>query len=130
MLFGRGKPPEGSAALGQWGEHHVGRLLKRQGWRFVARNVSCRGGEIDLVMADPEGVVVFLEVKTRRREEFQPAETVVTYAKKRRMRCATRYFLSRHDVGDCACRYDVVIVIAKDASRPEIRHYRGAFSFA
>lgn len=128
MLFGRGKPPEGAAALGQWGERYVGRLLKRQGWRFIARNVSCRGGEIDLVMADPEGVVVFLEVKTRRSEDFQPTEAVVTYAKKQRMRSATRFFLSCHDVGDRACRFDVVIVIARDRSRPEMRHYRGAFS--
>jgi putative endonuclease len=130
MLLGRARAPRGSAALGVWGERFVRRQLKRQGWRFVARNVSCRGGEIDLIMVNPEGILVFLEVKTRRREDFQPTETVVTFAKQRRMRSATRYFLSRHDLGDRACRFDVVIVVAGDRGRPDMRHYPAAFSFS
>jgi len=130
MLFGSRKPPEGAAALGPWGERYVERRLKRRGWRSLARNVSCRGGEIDLIMVDPGGTLVFLEVKTRRRENFQPTETVVTFAKMQRMRCATRYFLSRHDIGNRGCRFDVVIVIAGEKGRPGVRHYEAAFTFS
>jgi putative endonuclease len=127
-MFGRGKIPVDQAELGRWGERYTQRFLQRQGWRFVARNITCRGGEIDLIMSDPEGALVFVEVKTRGQEDFQPAESAINFPKKQRMRCAARFFLASHDVGERPCRFDVVIVIASPENPVEVRHYPGAFS--
>ena len=65
--------------LGDWGERHCEKFLKKQGYMFVARNFSCKSGEIDLVMFSDEGVVVFVEVKTRQSEEFAPAQAAVGF---------------------------------------------------
>src|SRR5690349_3164602 len=39
--------------------------LQRRRLELVARNVACRGGEIDLVMREVDGVLVFVEVRAR-----------------------------------------------------------------
>ncbi len=45
-------------------------FLQRQRLRFVARNVLCRGGEIDLVMRDRDGALVFVEVRARAQQQL------------------------------------------------------------
>ena len=54
-----------SRALGAQGEAWAAAHLVRRGYRIVARNVRAGGVEIDLVAARP-GLIVFVEVKTRR----------------------------------------------------------------
>lgn len=116
------------AKLGQWGENCAERLLRGKGLRVLARNVSCKTGELDLVMVDSDGTLVFVEVKTRADEGFAPAEAAITSAKKRRMIRAARYFLTSHDLRDRLYRFDVVAIILGHSGRPEIRHYENAFA--
>jgi putative endonuclease len=113
--------------LGQWGERQAEKALVRKGFETLDQNVRCRLGEIDLVMVDPDGVMVFVEVKTRLREDFQPVETVITRTKKGRMWNAIRTFEAAHRIQDRPYRCDVVVVILGDQGHPEIRHYPGAF---
>jgi putative endonuclease len=126
-VFGRASRPKTRADLGRWGERLAERYLRQQGWRRVERNYTCRSGEIDLIMTDPEGALVFIEVKTRQDERFQPVETAITPRKKTRMRRAARFFLSSYDTTDLPCRFDVIAIVASDTGNPEIRHYPGAF---
>ena len=121
------KPPLDKAKLGPWGEKCAERLLKRKGLKTLARNVSCKTGELDLVMVDTDGTLVFVEVKTRGDEGFAPAEAAITQAKKRRMVRAVHYFLTCHDLQDRPCRFDVVAIVLNPSGRPEIRHYENAF---
>ena len=51
--------------LGAAGEKAAAKYLRRRGYRIVARNYRCRGGEIDLIALDAD-TIVFVEVKTRR----------------------------------------------------------------
>jgi len=126
ILF-RKKLPSDRRKLGRWGERWCERYLRRRGLKTLARNFSCKTGEIDLVMVDGDRTVVFVEVKTRVDESFQPAESVITAAKKARMIRAARYFLMRYNIEDRPFRFDVVTVIAGRGRRPEIRHYQRAF---
>ena len=114
-------------ALGVAGEREAERMLKKQGWSTVARNVTYRMGEIDLVMGDPEGTLVFVEVKTRSSETFQPVEHVVTFRKKTRMRRAAKCFLASYKKYNGPCRFDVVVVVANALHPPDVRHYPNAF---
>ena len=95
---------------------------------MIAFNFSCRTGELDLVMVDPHGVIVFVEVKTRAGEQFAPAEAMITPGKKRRVRRAARYFLACHRIQDRICRFDVITIVVGDCGPPEIRHYEDAFT--
>ena len=71
--------------LGRWGEKQCRRFLGRKGLKVVARNYTCPLGEIDLVVAEPDGAIVFVEVKTRRNEEYQQAQDAVNYKKRRKL---------------------------------------------
>ena len=55
--------------LGKEGEQIAEDYLKRKGYRLVARNFRCPGGELDLIVLDRK-VVVFVEVKTRSDHRF------------------------------------------------------------
>ena len=127
MLFNRRRLLADRAKLGRWGEKCGERFLKRKGFKTLARNFSCRTGELDLVMVDPEGVIAFVEVKTRARERFVPAEAVITAPKRRRIGRAARFFLARHDIQDRIFRFDVITIVVGNCGSPEIRHYEGAF---
>jgi len=128
MWWRRRKLLSDRVRLGRWGEKRAERFLRRRGFRALARNVSCKTGELDLVMIDPEGMLVFVEVKTRADEGFAPAEAAITGAKQRRITQAARYFLRTHDLQDHPCRFDVVSIVVGTSGRPEIRHHEGAFT--
>jgi len=113
--------------FGRWGEKRCGRFLKRKGLRKLTRNFSCKTGEIDLVMAAPDGSIVFVEVKARADEDFAPAESLITTAKKTRLTRAARYFLSIHDIADRPFRFDVVTVVLGQIGPAQITHYENAF---
>jgi putative endonuclease len=55
--------------LGCWGENQALRFSARRGLRTIARNFRCDAASWTLIMADPEAVA-FVEVKTRRNEDF------------------------------------------------------------
>ena len=113
--------------LGRWGEKRAERLLTRKGLKTLTRNVFCKMGELDLVMVDSDGTLVFVEVKTRAGEGFAPAEAAITPAKKRRMTRAARYFLTCHNLQDRPCRFDVVTIVLGPSGRPQTRYYPSAF---
>ena len=75
-------------ALGERGEAAVAAALERRGFRVLERRYRCRWGEIDLIVRSPEGVLCFVEVKTRSPGAIAAARESVTPAKQRRLRAA------------------------------------------
>ena len=115
------------ARLGRWGERRCERFLRNRGLRTLTRNYSCKVGELDLVMVDAHGTLVFVEVRTRADESFGPAEATVTPAKRTRVARAGRCFLDAHNIEDRPLRFDVVTLILGRIGPPQIRHYERAF---
>jgi putative endonuclease len=70
-----GRDGDPRRALGTLGEQHAAAHLQRLGFQVLARNVRTRHGEIDLI-AFASGVLVFVEVKTRRSGTRKPDSTV------------------------------------------------------
>jgi putative endonuclease len=81
-------------------------------------------GEIDIVAYDGP-TLVFVEVKTRRSDEFVAPERAVDLRKQRQIARAARRYRQLMNVTGEAYRYDVVSVIARaDGDRIELlRHY-------
>jgi putative endonuclease len=113
--------------LGRWGERRCERFLKRKGLKTLTRNFSCKTGEIDLIMVDTDRTIVFVEVKTRADESFEPTESVVNATKKNKYARTARFFLSTHDIHDRPFRFDVVTIVLGQTARPKIKHYQNAF---
>lgn len=95
-------------------------MLVERNYR-VARGPGGRGGEIDLVMREPDGTLVFVEVRARRSAEFGGAAASIGALKQQRLLFAARHYLARLPSAP-PCRFDVV---ALDAGRLE--WLRGAF---
>ena len=114
--------------LGRWGEKRCERFLKRKGLKILTRNFSCKTGEIDLIMADTDASIVFIEVKTRAAENFAPAESSITPPKKAKLLRTARYFLAAHNIQNRPCRFDVVTIVLPHTGRPKIKHYKNAFA--
>jgi putative endonuclease len=88
-------------------------FLQRQRLRLVARNVTCRGGEIDLVMRDRDGGFVFVEVRARAGNRYGGAAASIGAYKQRRILLAARYFLAARGGGARPCRFDAVVFEGK-----------------
>jgi len=127
MLLKKRKLLTDRQMLGRWGEKRCERFLKKKGLKKLARNFSCKTGEIDLIMVDKDRTVVFVEVKTRIDEAFTPTEALVTFAKKARLHKAARYFLKIHNIENRPCRFDIVTIILGKTGCEQIRHYENAF---
>jgi len=86
----------------------AGLVLLRRNYR-VARGPSSRGGEVDLVMRDRDGTLVFVEVRSRSDDRFGGAAASVGAAKRRRLVFAATHYLRRL-ASPPPCRFDVVAV--------------------
>lgn len=104
--------PADRRAVGARFEAHAQNWLQRQRLVFVARNVHCRGGELDLVMREHDGTLVFVEVRARTRAAYGGAAASIGWHKRQRLlRAAREYLLTyagEHGALPPACRFDVV----------------------
>ena len=87
----------------------------------VARGPRSRGGAVDLIVREPDGTLVFVEVRVRRGVVGGGAAASVTPAKQRSIVLAAQHYLRRY-AAPPACRFDVVAI---DGAR--IDWLRGAF---
>lgn len=127
MLWNRRKLLADRKLLGRWGEKRGEKFLKSKGLKTLTRNFSCKTGEIDLVMVDDDGSIVFVEVRTKAAESFSPPEESITYPKRQRLLRTARYFLAAHHIENRPFRFDVVTIVLGQVGRPQIRHYQNAF---
>lgn len=116
-------------SLGSWGEEQAARYLRRKGYTIVARNFSCRYGEVDII-AQKRDIIAFVEVKLRKNDSFAQAKEFVTCAKQRRVATAAQLWLSSTGC-ELQPRFDVIEIYAPqgEASRRlDIRHIEDAFA--
>lgn len=112
-------PAGAKRALGAAKERLAQRYLERAGLTTVAVNVSCRHGELDLVMRD-DATLVFVEVRYRQSEGFGGATASVDHRKRARLCAAAAWYLQRHPT-TLPCRFDVLAI--GDGDRVQwIRH--------
>lgn len=99
--------------LGDEAEQLALRHLLGQGLRLVTRNYRTPGrggGEIDLIMREADGTLVFVEVRRRSLATHGGAAASVGGVKQRRIVFAARHYLLRAGSALPPCRFDVVTV--------------------
>jgi putative endonuclease len=102
-----------SKTIGKIYENRALALLEHEGLELLGRNLSFRCGEIDLLMRDATGVLVFVEVRARADGRFGGAAASIGPVKRARLRCAARHVLARWHGPWPACRFDVVVFEAQ-----------------
>ena len=102
-------------ALGDEGEVRALAHLQRAGLRLVERNYRvargprARGGEVDLILHERDGTLVFVEVRVRAAAARVDAAASVSAAKRRRLVFAAQHYLRRY-ASPPPCRFDVVAI--------------------
>ncbi|PBC85331.1 putative endonuclease [Streptomyces sp. KS_16] len=112
-------------ALGRYGEDLAARRLVEAGMRILDRNWRCRDGEIDIVAADGDALVV-CEVKTRRAGWYEHPMAAVRPEKTARLRLLAERWLERHGgPPPGGVRIDVIGVLLPARGAPVVQHARG-----
>ncbi|OJU91899.1 MAG: YraN family protein [Burkholderiales bacterium 66-5] len=103
---------ETTRVRGQQAEDAALAHLRAAGLAVVERNYRTPGrggGEIDLIMRERDGTLVFVEVRSRSRADFGGAGASIGATKQRRIIFAARHYLLRCKAVP-PCRFDVVLI--------------------
>jgi len=111
-------------ALGKAGEDIAFKKIKKLGYKCIERNYRCALGEIDLI-ARQGGCLVFIEIKTRKRDTGY-AKEAVNHRKMKQISKAALNYLKENDCYDTKSRFDVVAVSINDG-KPDIEVIQNAF---
>ncbi len=123
------KPLISTKAVGDAGEERALAHLLRQGLKLECRNYRLAGGprvrgaEIDLILRDGDGTLIFCEVRARADRSRGGAAASVTAVKQRRIVRAASHYLMRYATSPPPCRFDVVAIDGE-----ELLWLRGAFT--
>ena len=107
--------------LGKTGEKLVQKYLKKHGYKLLKTNYQTPFGEADII-AEKDGEVVFVEVKTRTTDDYgAPREAVGKEKQRRYYQIATFYGLQSGEEPNA--RFDVAEVYADK----HIEYFENAF---
>ena len=106
--------------LGRRGEAVARARLESLGYVVAAANYRSKVGEIDLV-AERDGVIVFVEVRARSGPSMGLPEESITPKKRRRIITTAQNYLQEHRAQDRQWRIDLVAVEFDRRGLAEIR---------
>lgn len=95
--------------LGTAAEEQACLFLKSAGYDVLARNFSCKWGELDIV-ARHKNTLVFVEVKSRRSLAFGGPAAAVTPAKQNKISLAAVSFIKEKSLKFDSIRFDVICI--------------------
>jgi putative endonuclease len=123
-----------ASEFGARGERLAADYLVKNGYRLVVSNFkvpvgrNSKGvqvtGEIDIIALDGE-TLCFIEVKTRRSDEFVPVITNVDRRKQRQIIRVAKIYRRIFAVHEMLHRYDVVTVLIPKHAAPSIELVKG-----
>lgn len=111
--------------LGNKGEEVAIKFLQKKGYEILETNWRYRKSEIDIITRK-DGVLIFVEVKTRSDDYFGRPESFVTNRKRTLMIDAAGAYMET--IGhDWEIRFDVISVLYHNDAHQSIDHFRDAF---
>jgi len=110
---------------GDLGEDAAARYLEQRGFRVLDRNWRFRQWELDLVCMDGD-TVVFVEVKTRSVTTMGTPADALDRKKQARLVKAASQYLTKKELWDEPCRFDLAAVIDTGISM-DVEHIENAF---
>ncbi|MBQ4518878.1 MAG: YraN family protein [Clostridia bacterium] len=116
--------------IGTAGEKAACKYLKKNGYRILECNYQRAAGkiigEIDII-AKKDNVVSFVEVKTRKSEEFGLPCEFVTKSKQQRLIKTAYTYIMEHNLDECYS-FDVIEVLHNGNKVTLVRHIPNAFT--
>lgn len=110
---------------GRLGESLTAYYLEKSGYEIIRRNFRIKGGEIDII-AVKDGIIAFVEVKTRDISAFAAGAEAVNGRKRSLIIRAAQEYSYRYP-HELQPRFDVSEVTVKDGKIIRFRYYDNAF---
>ena len=112
--------------LGKSGEEIALHYLEDKKYKIIAKSFRLFRGEIDIIAFDRK-TLVFVEVKTRKSRDFGLPEESVTPSKQQQIKKIAQGFLTKNNLHDVECRFDVISLSFNEKEGYSIRHINNAF---
>jgi putative endonuclease len=110
--------PNPRGQVGRHGEALAADFLENQGFQVIARNWSCRLGEIDLIVGR-EQELRFVEVKTRSGTSFGYPEEAISATKRQKWLRTMELWLQIHTPQSTHYQADVISILLR-GDEPEV----------
>jgi putative endonuclease len=112
--------------VGEIGEQAAADNLINNGYQIMARRYRSRSGEIDII-AKHKGVIVFVEVKTRRNTAYGVPAEAVNYHKQHKIINTALCYLNQTRNTDVPCRFDILEILLSPNGTFQYNHIVNAF---
>lgn len=110
-----------STILGRYGEALALKFLLNKSYKHILSNYCIRGGEIDLIM-EKNGILIFVEVKSRWSNAFGLPEEAITWGKKQKLFKCIRTFLAQQKQYK-SWRLDVIALNFSSPHQGSVKHF-------
>ena len=107
---------------GNRAEDRAVKYLQEKGIKILARNFSCKMGEIDIIAKDKQNTLIFVEVKQRKTDAFGGGLAAVNKEKQRKITLTAAAYINKTKINYFTLRFDI-ITITGDI----LEHYENAF---
>jgi len=112
--------------IGKWGEEIAAEYLVQKGYMILEKNFRTPFGEIDII-AQIEGLIVFVEVKARTSTSFGLPEEALTWRKLSHMKSCAIYYAGQKEIDTWQC--DAISVEGKPGLSPQIEHFENVTNY-
>lgn len=112
--------------LGFQGEHLALEKIISLGYKVLAKNYTCKLGEIDIIAKDKD-TLVFIEVRTKSNKKFGLPQETVNIKKQNKIKKVAQYYLVKNNLLDFYCRFDVIGITWQNNCKPQIEIIKDAF---
>lgn len=106
--------------LGKEGERIAENFLVNKGYQLVERNYRHKRGEIDLIVRNPNNNLIFVEVKTRVKNE-NPEQSV--HARKQKLLFDTALHFKEMNQIEDETFFDIISINFTSKDKYEITHF-------
>ena len=111
--------------LGKEGENFAAAFLEKNGYKILDRNWMFQKAEIDII-AEKEGILAVVEVKTRSSTDFGLPQDFVKPKKIQLLVKAVNEYVIKNDI-DLQIRFDIIAIHKDSAQNFAIEHIEDAF---
>lgn len=103
--------------IGAFGEATIARYLESRGYEIIERNWRIKEGEVDIIACSSDGLLHFVEVKTRSSLAFGDPLEAIDHNKARRLqRLALAWLATHHQLGADFSIDVAAVLLAADGS--------------
>lgn len=111
------KSEKNNFSLGTRGEEIAAKYLEDRNYKIIEKNFRYKKlGEIDIITEEGDAIV-FVEVKTRKSEQFGSAASAVNFYKQKKLKRLADCYLTLRKIKDKNCRFDVITIMLGEGNK-------------